>query len=187
MGFYLGLGAFVVWGRMPISRQWQVALACAWILIGATPPVARACLRDDTLRCSFVALGHGTCVVLQIPDGETLLYDAGSSGPPESASQTIAGFLWDRGITRIDGIVLSHADTDHYNGVPGLLERFHVRAVFVSPVMFDSFDPDHPVGGPAVLHQAIEAAGVPIREVSSGDRLQFGPEVVLNVLHRGVG
>jgi competence protein ComEC len=125
---------------------------------------ARARWRDAALRCGLV-------------------------GSPEFANQTIPEFLWDRGITRIDGIVLSHADTDHYNAVPGLLKRLHVGAVFVSLVMFDSYDPERPAGGPAVLHQAIEAADAPIREVWSGDRLRIGPEVVLNVLHpsqRGV-
>jgi competence protein ComEC len=183
LGFYLALAVFFVWGRTRIAWRWQVALACAWILVGVTPPVARACLRDDTLRCSFVAVGHGTCAVLQIPDGETLLYDAGTSGSPEFGTQTVASFLWERGITRIDGIVLSHADTDHYNAVPGLLDRFSVGAVYVSPVMFDSYDPEHPSGGPAVLHQAIETAGVPIKVIWAGDRLKAGPDAVLNVLH----
>jgi competence protein ComEC len=183
LGFYLGLAALLVWGRMQFPWRWQVALTCTWILVGVTPPVARACLRDDTLRCSFVAVGHGTCAVLQIPDGETILYDAGTSSSPEFGVQTIAGFLWDRGITRIDGIVLSHADTDHYNAIPGLLDRFHVGAVYVSTVMFDSYDPEQPPDGPAVLHQAIDTAGVPIHEVWSGDRLKVGREVVISVLH----
>jgi competence protein ComEC len=189
LGFYLALAACVVWGRARIPWRWQIAVACTWILVGLTPAVACACLRDDTLRASFVAVGHGTCVVLQSPDDETILYDAGTSGSPEFGSETIAGFLWDRGITRIDSIILSHADTDHYNAVPGLLDRFHVGTVFVSPVMFDSYDPEQPAGGPAALHQAIEAARVPIREIWAGDRLRVGPEVVFNVLHppqRGV-
>jgi competence protein ComEC len=189
LGFYAAISAVVVLGRTRIPIRWQVALACIWFLIGVTPPVARACTRSDTLVCSFVAVGHGTCVVLQVPDRETFLYDAGSSAPPEFASQMIANFLWSRGIMRIDGIILSHADTDHYNAVPGLLQRFAVAEVFVSPVMFDSYDPEHPTGGPAALHQAIEAAGVPIHEIWSGDRLRVGSDVVLNVLHppqRGV-
>ena len=66
----------------------------------------------------MVAVGHGECVLMQAPSGETLLYDAGGIGSPEYATQSIAAVLWDRGILHIDGIVLSHADTDHYNAVP---------------------------------------------------------------------
>jgi competence protein ComEC len=82
----------------------------------------------------------------------------------------------------IDGIVLSHADTDHYNAVPGLVERFGVGTVYVSPVMFRSMD-DPGDRGPKVLLNAIRKAGVPIREIWSGDRLHVGPEVMVQVLH----
>ena len=82
-------------------------------------------------------MGHGTCAVLELPSGQTILYDAGSLGSPELATQIIASFLWERGIDRIDAIVLSHADIDHYNAVPGLLERFPVGVVYISPMMFD--------------------------------------------------
>jgi len=144
-------------------------------------------------------IGHGTCVVLEAPGGETLLYDAGSLGSPEFATQTIASYLWHRGLMRIDGIVLSHADVDHYNAVPGLLARFRVGAVYVSPVMFESsafrvqdseariLDPEprtlNPLTGPDVLRAAIERAGVPIRVVWAGDRLRLGPDVTIDVLH----
>jgi competence protein ComEC len=63
-----------------------------------------------------------------------------------------------------------------------LLKRFNVGTVYVSPMMFDGFN-DTETRGPQVLHEAIVAAGVPIREVWSGDRLRLGPEVTLQVLH----
>jgi competence protein ComEC len=72
--------------------------------------------------------------------------------------------------------------------VPGLLERFAVGVVYVSPMMFDGID-DSNTRGPQVLLEAIRAADVPIREVWSGDRLKFGPAATLHVLHpprRGV-
>jgi competence protein ComEC len=177
----------MVRGRAWIPPRWQLALLSAWIVIGLAPSLLRATQRD-ALECSFVAVGHGACVVLESPTGETLLYDAGSLGSPEFATQTIASYLWNRGILRIDGIVISHADIDHYNAVPGLLERFAVGIVYVSPMMFDGID-DRQTRGPEVLLEAIRAAGVPIREVWSGDRLRFGPETTLHVVHpprRGV-
>jgi competence protein ComEC len=127
-------------------------------------------------------MGHGACVVLESPTGETLLYDAGSLGSPEFATQSIASYLWHRGIMRIDGIIISHADVDHYNAVPGLLERFAVGTVYVSPMMFDGID-DSETRGPQVLLEAIRAADVPIREVWSGDRLRFGDALSLQVIH----
>ncbi len=185
--FYLALLCVMIRGRAFVPPRWRLAVLSVWVLVGVIPPLVRAWQRD-ALDCSFVAVGHGACVVLQTSTGETLLYDAGSLGSPEFATQTIASLLWHRGIMRIDGIIISHADIDHYNAVPGLLERFRVGTVYVSPMMFDGFN-DSQTRGPDVLLAAIRAAGVPVRQVWSGDRLRVGPDVTLHVLHpprRGV-
>ena len=150
--FYLGVVAAMIWGRsiagaaVASRRRWRCGCLLVWRLrwyaVG---------LRDG-LECSFVAVGHGECIVMQGPGGETLLYDAGAIGSPEYATQTIASYLWDRGIMRIDGLILSHADIDHYNAVPGLLERFRVGTVYVSPVMFDT------IGDPETSRGVVRAA-----------------------------
>lgn len=183
LGFYGVLVATMIFQRLRLRPRWLIALTCVWIISGFTPPIARAWFRSDELRCTFVAMGHGACVAIETPSGKTLLYDAGSLGSPEYATQTVANFLWHRGIMRIDGIILSHADVDHYNAVPGLLERFRVGTVYVSPLMFDWFGATGPSGGPGELYRAIKLAGVPIREVWAGDQLRLDPEVVLSVLH----
>jgi len=121
-------------------------------------------------------------VLLQAPGGETLLYDAGGIGSPEYATQSISSLLWNHGIMHIDGIVISHSDLDHYNAVPGLLERFSVGTVYVSTVMFRSMD-DSRDRGPKVLLDAIHRARVPVHEIWSGDRLHIGPDVTVQVMH----
>ncbi len=181
-GFYLGLLVVMIRGWALVAPRWQWAALAAWILVGLVQPATRFWTRDG-LDTAFVAVGHGACVVLQTPSGETLLYDAGALGSPEYATQSIASYLWHRGILRIDAIIVSHADIDHYNAVPGLLERFHVGAVYVSPMMFDGFDDPGASGGPVVLREAIQTAGVPLREIWSGDRLRVGPDVKLHVIH----
>jgi competence protein ComEC len=180
-GFYVGLLGIMIWGRRIAPPRWQLAALAIWVLAGLAPVAARNWTRAG-LDCTVVAVGHGECVLLQAPSGETLLYDAGGIGSPEYATQSISAVLWDRGIMHIDGIVLSHSDTDHYNAVPGILERFTVGAVYVSPVMFRSVD-DTIDRGPKVLRDAIQKAGVPIREIWSGDRLHVGPDVSVLVLH----
>ncbi len=181
-GFYLALLAVMLWGRRRVAPRWQLAALCVWILVGLAPPLLRATTRDQ-LDVAFVAVGHGTCVVIEGPQGETVLYDAGSIGSPQYVTQTIAGYLWHRGVWHVDAIVLSHADVDHYNAVPGLLERFGVGAVYVSPVMFDEYGDSADSPALAELRTAIDGAGVPVREVRAGDRLRTRGGVKLDVLH----
>ena len=78
-------------------------------------------------------MGHGEAIVLELPGGRTVLYDAGRMAAPTACCRSVSGYLWSRGLTHIDAVVLSHADTDHYNAVPELLERFSVGTVYVSP------------------------------------------------------
>ncbi|MEX2318121.1 MAG: ComEC/Rec2 family competence protein [Pirellulales bacterium] len=191
LGFYLGLMATMLWGRGRVPLRWQVAVVCAWIAVGCVPPVVRSMARDG-LTCSFISVGHGTCVLVEGPGGETLLYDAGSLGSPDAATRTVSSYLWHRGILRIDGIVLSHADVDHYNAIPGLLERFRIGAIYVSPAMYRSCGfadadrrakPQAALDGPGVLRESIERAGVSVRQIWAGDRLRLGPEVAIDVLH----
>jgi competence protein ComEC len=184
--FYAALGLLVAFPELRPPRRWCVALICAWIAIGlATSNMMRPRQSDEQpLDCTFLAVGHGTSVVVELPGRKTLLYDSGCFSSPAGAARSITACLWSRGITHIDAIVISHADADHYNALPELLERVSVGVVYVSPVMFQESSP-----ALAWLRAAIEDAGVPIRELAAGDRLQASHDVQMEVLHplpRGV-
>lgn len=186
--FYAGLltAALVLWPRV----RWAplCSVVAIWVAVGLA--AAGWNTHDDKLRCTFLAVGHGTCVVLELPGGETMLYDAGSLGSPDRVTRTIADFLWSRGITHLDAIVISHADVDHYNALPGLLERFPIGIVYVSPLMFDPWIVGGRLDAPNYLKQKLEDADIPLREIWINDRLRTANEdVTIEVLHpprRGV-
>ncbi len=183
-GFYLTLGCVALVPSWRPSRRWVLGGVAGWAAIGFSFSFANG--RDsDRLDCTFLSVGHGTAVVIELPGGQTLLYDAGRLGSPAAAGRIISSFLWSRGITHLDAIVISHADADHYNAVPAVLEQISVGVIYVSPVMFENR------GSRAVqaLRAAIDESGVPLVEVWSGDRLRTGDEVKIEVLHpprRGV-
>ena len=114
------------------------------------------------LVCHFVSVGHGVAVLAELPDGNNLLYDSGRLGSPLTGVRPVSSVLWSRGITHLDAIVISHADADHFNAIPGLIDRFSVGAVYVSPVMFDHLPP-----AVKELRDAIERRHVPLREIHS--------------------
>ena len=174
--FYGGLALAVAFPRFRPPRRWCVALLAAWIAVGFTA----AALRHDRhqLDCTFLSVGHGTAVFVEFPSGQTLLYDAGHMGTPAVGSQIISDFLWDRGLRRIDAVVLSHADWDHYNALPGVLQKFSVGAVYVTSLMFEKDN-----GAVKALHEAIDKRGVPVREIWAGDRLRVGDGCMAEVLY----
>jgi competence protein ComEC len=79
--FYLGLLAVLTQG--PLRRHWRWAsiVGLGWLCAGLAAGAAR--LPNDELRCTFLAVGHGGCTVIETPDGRTILYDAGSLVGPD--------------------------------------------------------------------------------------------------------
>ncbi len=183
VAFYGAIAALAIVPRLRPHWRWQLAAALAWAAVGYAA-VGAGRTAPGELRCTFLAVGHGTCAVIELPSGQTVLYDAGSLSSPEMAQQIASSYLWSRGIGRIDAIVLSHADIDHYNGVPGLLERFPVGVVYVSPMMFDPVATGGRLAAPDYLRDVLAASGVPLRQIWMNDRLRtLDPGVVMEVLH----
>jgi competence protein ComEC len=175
VGFYIGLFAVLTQG--PLRRHWRAAVPAGlgWLCVGLLAGAAR--LPEGEFRCTFLAVGHGGCTVLEAPGGRVLLYDAGALGGPDVTRRQIAPYLWTRGIRRVDEVLLSHADLDHFNGVEQLLDRFAVGQVTCTPTFADK-------STEAVHHTlaVLQERGVPVRVVKAGDVLSVG-DVRLEVLH----
>ena len=165
--FYLVMAAMIPFrSRLAywIRRGW-IGLWTAIVFALATSPAE---LPDQTLEATFVDVGHGTSVIVRQPDGSVWLYDCGRMGNDIGISRKIDTALWSLGITRLDGVVLSHADADHYNALPGLLKRFAVTRVITPPGMLDS------EADLVQLRRLIAAHQIPIQEVVAGDSLPGG-------------
>ena len=147
----------------------------AWTLFGLV--VGNVPSSNDELRVTFLAVDHGGCAVLETPDGRVVLYDAGSTAGPGVTKRQIAPYLWSRGIRRVDEVILSHADLDHFNGLPALLDRFPVGQITYTPSFAEK-----PGAGVKFAVDAIEKRGVRVRTARAGDVLIAG-EVEMIVLH----
>ena len=73
---------------------------------------------DDT-RVTVMDVGQGQSVLLQ-HGGKHYLVDCGGDHPGITAD-TVANFLMSQGVFQLDGLILTHYDSDHANGVVNLL------------------------------------------------------------------
>lgn len=158
-----------------VSRGAMTTAICAWLCVGLLAGAWRPA--SDELRVSFVAVGHGCCVVVETPDGKVILYDAGSLSGPDVTRRHIAPYLWSRGISKIDDIFVSHADLDHFNGLPALADRFSIGQITLAP----SFEQKQSPGVAFVLRD-LRKRGIAIRETFAGERFKIG-EVGFRILH----
>ena len=173
VGFHVALAGVVL-----LVGRWRIRALAAlgiWVLLGLAVGSHRPAA--DETRITFLAVGHGGCVVIETSDGRVLLYDAGTTTGPDAVRRVIAPFLWSRGITRIDEVFLSHADLDHFNGLPELLKRFPVGRVTLTPSFAEKLSP-----GVGATLEALDRHGVERRIAKAGDRLTAG-DVSLEVLH----
>jgi competence protein ComEC len=185
MGWYAVLAVVAIALPQRLLRRpapW-LAVGTAWIGVGLAAlgvSATRPWGRDFSVVTT--SLGHGLGVLVRTPAGSSLLYDAGRLGAPGAATRGVSGVLWSDGLDRIDCLVLSHADTDHFNAVPELLERFAVGRVVVSGDFLRDTSP-----ATADTVAAIRGCGIPIDVVASGDAFSLDTGCLVRVLHPGRG
>jgi competence protein ComEC len=84
---------------------------------------------QDDCRVTVLDVGQGQCILLQ-SEGKNYLVDCGSYSESFAADQA-AGMLLSQGITRLDGVILTHFDSDHAGGVAYLLTRVPANHLFL--------------------------------------------------------
>ncbi len=175
-GFYACLAAVAFGLPEGRLRWWGWRGMLIWIVGGLSLSLWPH--RADELRCTFLSVGHGLAVVVELPAGRTLVYDAGQMQDGARAMQTVQSALWQRGVRSVDALVISHADVDHFNGVPGLARTLSIGGVLVHESFLDFRQP-----GVEMTCELLTQRGVPIKLIRAGDHVNLDPDVRLTVLH----
>ncbi|NOX56399.1 MAG: DNA internalization-related competence protein ComEC/Rec2, partial [Planctomycetes bacterium] len=176
LGFYVLLAGLVASGR---SRQitWITTRGlAAWLVFGLWTGLQPS--SPQSLRCTFLDVGHGCAVLVETPGGRTLLYDVGTLHNPHRATKLVEGALWSSGRSCVDLLILSHSDSDHYNGAPELFGDVPVGKLVLTR-SFLQLDQE----GVNDVCQAAASHGVRVELVWAGDRIRLDRNVVGTVLH----
>lgn len=175
--FYAVMGLSLIW-QSKSAKWFRIGWASFWIVSMLFWTTRPAPLPANTLEVTFVDVGHGTCAIVRTPNHQHWLYDCGRMGNTDGTARDIDTALWSLGITHLDGIFLSHADADHYNALPALLERFWVNKIITPPGMLQT-----PERGLDSIRDAIAQHSIPIIELASGQPLQQMFDAQFTVLH----
>lgn len=79
-----------------------------------------------------LSVGSGSTTLVTTPDGHALVYDVGTIHNFD-AGETAARAARVLGIRRLDALVLSHANFDHYSGAPTVLNSFPAGRLLFNP------------------------------------------------------
>lgn len=146
--------------------------AARWAVLGAVFLMLLCVLLpfpDRGLTVVNLDVGQGDSTFLRTPDGTCWLIDGGSSSVSEVGKKRILPFLKSEGVGELRGVILSHSDEDHINGVEDLLESGEVRigSLILPKASRREGAWDH------ILNLA-SAAGVPVLEMEAGQRFSEG-------------
>src|SRR5262249_20656703 len=86
--FYLVLFAFLTIDWFTRRHLAFTGFCLVWLCLGLT--IVLGLWRRPAFNCTFLAVGHGGCTVIETADGRVFLYDAGAIGGPEVTRRHIA-------------------------------------------------------------------------------------------------
>jgi len=117
---------------MLAPRGWPLrwlGLACWLPLLSAQPESPPA----GELRAIAFDVGQGMAVLIET-SGHRLLYDTGPAYTPETngGNRVILPYLRARGINALDGMIVTHSDTDHSGGALAVLRDIRIGWVLSS-------------------------------------------------------
>jgi competence protein ComEC len=137
---------------------------------------------DGKLRVDFLDVGQGDAALVTLPDGRTLLVDAGGNTDRHGSNTdrrsigeaVVSEYLWWRGLDAIDYVLATHADADHIDGLNDVLRNFTVDAAIVARAPAN--DPEY-----AKFAQTLSTTNTHVATVQAWDLIRFG-DVQIEVL-----
>lgn len=129
-------------------------------------------LPDDNLHVSFLDIGEGDSILVQIA-GKSILIDGGPS--PQAVCLALSEKLpfWDHSI---DMVILTHPHLDHLSGLVEVLKRYRVKQVLAPGITTSS-----PVYQEWI--RLIRTRNIEYTLVKTGQQVSIGDRVVLEVLN----
>ncbi len=94
------------------------------------------------LEIYFIDVGQGDSTLIITPHNKKILIDGGGNNNSDGydvGESILLPYLLDRGITKLDYIIISHMDTDHVGGILYLLNNIGVKNVIIGK-QFESSD-----------------------------------------------
>lgn len=127
----------------------------------------------DTLTLTFLDVGQADSILVQAPNGASMLVDAAE---PEDAP-VVSACLADEGITHLEYVVGTHDHEDHIGGMVQVLSKVTVG---------EYLDNGMPLSTELAsdLRAYLVDRGIPFRAVTAGDAIELDPaNVTVTVLN----
>lgn len=159
------------------KRSWLLLLIAGLVLAGCTlnpsDPAPTVVPGQGTLKVAFLDVGQGDSILIQAPNGQTMLIDGGRA--MSLADEVIIPKLREWGARQVDVLIPTHPDADHIGGLVGVLENFPVKLAALTGQV-------HTTQIYERLLTDIRDKNIEALPVRTGTAIPFDPSVKIEVL-----
>jgi len=130
-GYYLFLLAFLAPKKIKRQKILVSALFFFFFITLITHPFPS---RSKHLRMTVMDVGNGDSILIEFPGNKKMLIDGGGSafGGYDIGERVVSPVLWNKGIKKIDYLVLTHSHPDHLYGLFSVVENFRIKEFWES-------------------------------------------------------
>jgi competence protein ComEC len=148
-----------------------LAASSVWVSVVPSRPATIA----GVLEVTAIDVGQGDSLLIVSPQGRTILIDAG--GLPhwmhsdlDIGEDVVSPYLWERELSRLDVVALTHAHADHMGGMAAVLENFRPQELWLGV--------NAPDAELQPLLRTARSLGIRVIEHRTGDSLEFGGAMI---------
>ncbi len=89
---------------------------------------------EDALRVHYIDVGQGDSELIELPNDEVMLIDAGEN----DKGGVVADYIKSQGIDKIDYLVGTHPHSDHIGGLDTVIDELEIGKIYMPKVASDT-------------------------------------------------
>ncbi|MFZ1731590.1 MAG: DNA internalization-related competence protein ComEC/Rec2 [Bacteroidota bacterium] len=172
----LYVGAIAYLSATPGRMRQKLSLLSIFIVTAVISGTMLFPSPQAKLRVTFLDVGQGDAILIEIPGSDAWLIDTGPGGDRgNSGTQVILPHLRANGIRRLAGLVITHPDDDHRGGAAAVLNAVTVDSAYLSCTW-------PATGESGALRKLMTSRTRGVRDVRAGDMFTIGKQARLYVL-----
>lgn len=165
---FIGVVVAVLLNMLGIKKA-RAVIAVIFLILAAWFGISLVPGSPDDLTITFLDVGQGDATLIQTRSGKNILVDTGESG------DRLMGKLRERGVRRIDALILSHPHADHIGGAQDVANTLYVSEVLDSGQVHESSTYED-------LLTCFDRQNVSYRIVKAGQKFNVDDDLTLSVL-----